>query len=119
MRRVLKWLQPALLVAAAVFIALFLRSQWGELRAHPWALNAGWLTLSAALMLASWAVEIAIWRGLLIDLGGRLGFVAAARIWFLSAIVRYIPGNVWQPLSMTLQATAHRLQQIHACYRLG
>lgn len=104
MRRVLRWLQPALLAAAAIFIVLFLRSQWAELRAHRWQLQAGWLALSAALMLASWALEIGIWRGLLIDLGGRLGFAAAARIWFLSAIVRYIPGNVWQPLSMTLQA---------------
>jgi hypothetical protein len=23
------------------------------------------------------------------------------RIWFLSAVVRYVPGNIWQPLSMT------------------
>jgi uncharacterized membrane protein YbhN (UPF0104 family) len=104
MRRILKWLQPTLLVAAALFIALFLRSQWPELRAHQWKLNAGWLALSAALMLASWALEIAVWRSLLADAGGALSFVNAARIWFLSAIVRYIPGNVWQPLSMTLQA---------------
>jgi uncharacterized membrane protein YbhN (UPF0104 family) len=104
MRRILKWLQPVLLVAAALFIALFLRGQWAELRAHPWELNAGWLALSALLMLASWALEIAIWRSLLADAGGALGYIPAARIWFLSAIVRYIPGNVWQPLSMTLQA---------------
>lgn len=104
MRRVLKWLQPTLLVAATLFIALFLRSRWPELRAHDWELDAGWLALSAGFMLASWALEIAIWRSLLADAGGRLGFVPAARIWFLSAIVRYIPGNVWQPLSMTLQA---------------
>ena len=25
------------------------------------------------------------------------------RIWFISAVVRYIPGNIWQPLSMTIQ----------------
>jgi uncharacterized membrane protein YbhN (UPF0104 family) len=92
------------LVAAALFIAVFLRSQWAELRVHEWQLHPGWLALSAGLMLVSWALEIAIWRSLLADAGGSLGFIDAARIWFLSAIVRYIPGNVWQPLSMTLQA---------------
>jgi hypothetical protein len=31
----------------------------------------------------------------------------AARIWFLSAVVRYVPGNIWQPISMTLYARRH------------
>jgi hypothetical protein len=35
--------------------------------------------------------------------GGKLPYWPAVRIWFLSAILRYVPGNIWQPLSMTLQ----------------
>jgi hypothetical protein len=55
-------------------------------------------------MLASWALEIRIWTGLMEMLGGTLPYLQAARIWFLTAVVRYIPGNIWQPLSMTLYA---------------
>ena len=82
-----------------------MRSQWEELRAHTWELQPGWLLASALLLLASWAMEIGIWQHLLRLVGGRLPYAPAVRIWFLSAIVRYIPGNIWQPLSMTLQAS--------------
>lgn len=102
MRQFLRWAQMALLLIAIASIAVVLRSQWHELRSHDWSLSSGWLLLSAALLLASWLLEIAVWRNLLALLGGRLPAPAAWRIWFLSAIVRYVPGNIWQPLSMTL-----------------
>jgi len=94
--------QPLFLAVAALFMVLLLRSQWATLRNHSWRLHAGWLLLSGVLMLASWALEVGIWRQLLRLLAGRLPYSAGVRIWFLSAIVRYIPGNIWQPLSMTL-----------------
>lgn len=102
MRHLLRWIQPLLVVAAAAFIVIFLANQWPELRAHEWQINPRLLALAALLLLASWAVEIQLWRGLLATVGGHLPYLAAARIWFLSAVVRYVPGNVWQPLSMTL-----------------
>ncbi len=102
MRRIIHWAQTALFFAAALSIIFVLRSQWRELSTHVWRLNAGWLALSAGLMLVSWLVEIGIWRSILAHLGGRLPRLASIRIWFLSAIVRYVPGNVWQPLSMVL-----------------
>ena len=103
-RRMLRLLQPALVVIALVFVGLLLAAQWQELRAYPWTLRPGWLLVSALLLLASWAMEIGIWRSLLHAVGAGLPFVPAVRIWFLSAVVRYIPGNIWQPLSMTIQA---------------
>ena len=103
-KTILRRSQPIFLVVALIFVAMLLRGQWAELRAHTWQLQAGWLLISALLLLASWAMEIGIWRHLLALVGGRLPYAPAIRIWFLSAIVRYIPGNIWQPLSMTLQA---------------
>ncbi len=104
MRKLLRWLQPILAIAAAIFIILFVVQQAPALRGMEWRLHPGWLALSALLMLASWAVEIGVWRALLKMLGARLPYLPAARIWFISAIVRYIPGNIWQPLSITLAA---------------
>jgi hypothetical protein len=51
--------------------------------------------------------EIAVWRHLLSTLGGKLPYWVAVRLWFLSAVVRYIPGNIWQPLSLTLHSRRH------------
>ncbi len=100
--RTLRRMQPLFVLLALLFMALLLRSQWEELQTHQWQLNPPWLVASAVLLVAAWAVEIAVWLRLLHTVGGKLGYGPGARIWFLSAIVRYIPGNVWQPLSMTL-----------------
>ena len=101
-KRLLPRLQPIFVLLAMIFIVLLLQSQWDELRGQEWQLNWIWLFVSAIFLLASWSLEIQIWRHLLMLIGGRLAYWPAARIWFLSAIVRYIPGNIWQPLSMTL-----------------
>ncbi len=103
-------MQPLLAILAGLFIALLVANQWPEIRAHDWQLAPRWLVASALLLLAAWAVEVAFWRGILHALGGRLPYLPAVRIWFLSAIVRYIPGGVWQPLSMTLYAQQQRVR---------
>lgn len=97
-------IQPLFLGLALLFIALLLRSQWSELARHTWRLHPGWLALSGLAMLAGWAVEVGLWRAGLARLGGRLSYAKALRIWFASILVRYIPGNVWQPLGMTVLA---------------
>lgn len=102
--------QPLFMGIAVVFIVLLLRSQWATLRNHRWQLHSGWLTLSGVLMVASWGMEVGIWQHLLKLVGGQLPFGAALRIWFLSAIVRYIPGNIWQPLSMTLYCQRYAIR---------
>lgn len=103
-RRLWPLLQPLFIGLALLFILLLLRSQWDELSRHTWRLHPGWLALSAGLMLGGWAIEIGLWRVALARLGGWLSYRDALRIWFASILVRYIPGNVWQPLGMTVLA---------------
>ncbi|MCO6449968.1 MAG: flippase-like domain-containing protein [Caldilineales bacterium] len=98
--------QVLFLLLALLFIALLLWSQWDELRTYPWQLRPVWLIPAALALLASWGVEVSVWRRLLRLLGGEIEYGMGFRIWFVSAIMRYIPGNVWQPLGMTV--LAHR-----------
>ncbi len=107
LKRVLRWLQPVMIVAALAFVVWLLAAQWQELATYQWHLSPGWLLLSAMCMIGAWTLEIQIWRWLLVILGARLPWIPSMRIWFLSAITRYIPGNICQPLSMTLQAQRH------------
>lgn len=102
--RIIRKLQPLFLLLALVFIVLLLRSQWAELSSHTWRFRPLWLFGSTLFLLGAWALEIQLWRTLLHVVGGKLPYWPAARIWFLSAIVRYVPGNIWQPLSITLLA---------------
>lgn len=102
LRRLVRWLQPVFLLLAVIAITWFLAGQWPTLRSYPWRLHWGWLLLTGIINLASWGLEIAIWRYLLSALGGNIPYMAAARIWFLSAVMRYVPGTIWQPLSITV-----------------
>jgi hypothetical protein len=102
LRRLAHWLQPIALLLAGVAILWFLWIQWPALRSYAWAWDARWFGVACAAALASWLLEVNIWRRLLADMGGGIPVPAGYRVWFLSAVVRYIPGNIWQPLSLTL-----------------
>ncbi len=105
--RVKRPVQVLFLLLALVFIGAMLWSQWDELQSYRWQLRPLWLLISAGLVVVSWSLEVAIWQSLLRLVGGDLSYGYAIRIWFVSALVRYIPGNIWQPLGMTL-LTYHR-----------
>ncbi|MCB0084808.1 MAG: flippase-like domain-containing protein [Caldilineaceae bacterium] len=102
MQRWFDRLQPLFLVLGLLFVGLLLRSQWPTLRAYPWQFHPEWLLFSALAMLLSWSIEVCIWHQLLRIVGGVVPYGATLRMWFLAALIRYIPGNVWQLLSLTL-----------------
>ena len=108
--RILRIAQPLFFVVAVAAIVYFLVSQWSALREYPWRILPGLLLLSVMLLLSTWAVEVEIWRRILHHMGGRLAYAPSFRIWFLSAVLRYIPGNIWQPLSMTVYCTRYGVQ---------
>jgi uncharacterized membrane protein YbhN (UPF0104 family) len=102
--RLIRIAQPIVLLVALVFIGLLLRSQWDELQEHTWQILPGWLALSGMFMISSWFLEVSIWQRTMRRVGGELSYEQSVRIWFASMLVRYIPGNVWQPLGMTVLA---------------
>lgn len=103
-RRLIRIAQPVVLMVALIFIGLLLRSQWEELQGYEWRVLPGWLALSGVSMLSSWFLEVSIWQRTMRRVGGDLTYAQSVRIWFGSMLVRYIPGNVWQPLGMTVLA---------------
>lgn len=98
------WRVLGSLVAALslFYILLQLWSAWPQLAGiHLEALPA---------LLALWFVGLSLlvnallWRSTLRRLGTELGLWAAVRIWFVSQIARYTPGNVWHLLGRTYLA---------------
>lgn len=110
LRRVFARIQPILVVLAFAIMARLLAQQWDGLREHRWQIHGSWLALSAALVASGWLIEIHVWQRALALLGGRLRFADAIRIWFMSLIVRYVPGNIWHPISMTVRCQAHDIR---------
>lgn len=109
-QKALRVAQPIFLVLAGLAIVLFLRNQWTVLQTYPWRVLPGMFASSILLLLLTWAVEVEIWRRILTRMGGYLPYIPAIRIWFLSAVLRYIPGNIWQPLSMTVYCTKYGIR---------
>lgn len=98
--RINKIVRLAALALSLAFMVALLASQWQALAAFQWQFRPGWLLPSFALLAAGMLLEMSIWRWLLSSLGGHLRWRRAAQTWFLSNIVRFIPGNIWQLLGM-------------------
>ncbi|MBV7332335.1 flippase-like domain-containing protein [Chloroflexi bacterium TSY] len=109
-QRSLSIVQPVIVVLACGFVAFLLMNQWEQLKNQAWRIDTGWLVLSTFFLGLSWMFEVLIWQRLLRTLGGYVAYWTGMRIWFLSAIARYIPGNIWQPLSMTIRCQEHGIR---------
>lgn len=87
-------------VAGVLLVGLAIRAiaaNWQSLRAQPieWQFSTGWLAASVLVVFASYAVLIEAWRRVVLSMGEMLAFSAAARIWFLASLGKYVPGKVW------------------------
>ncbi len=82
------------------FLAVLTRSQWSALRDFQWRVEPGWALLALAGVELTWLYEVGVWRTILDRLGGHLSYGRAAQTWFISNLIRYIPGNVWQFVGM-------------------
>ncbi|MGH7632554.1 MAG: hypothetical protein ACRENC_02405, partial [Gemmatimonadaceae bacterium] len=86
-------------VAAVLWFAgRALGRQWHDVARVVAHLHIQWaLVIAAALLIvASYLLLIELWRILLRASGHSVPFGAAARVWFVSSLGRYVPGKVWQ-----------------------
>jgi glycosyltransferase 2 family protein len=94
------WLavQYVFFTVAIVYFALKIRSEWADLLKLPDTLHPNWWMVlgSTGWVAASYIVLIETWRQIVVAWGGQLSWPAAARIWFISNLGRYVPGKVWQ-----------------------
>jgi uncharacterized membrane protein YbhN (UPF0104 family) len=97
LRPVGQWFLVALVL---FFLGRVLVLQWEEVKAVEWQVDLPVLAGSYVLLGLTWLALVANWRWVMGRMGAWLSFGSSWRIWFLSNIVRYIPGNVWQFLSM-------------------
>jgi uncharacterized membrane protein YbhN (UPF0104 family) len=95
-----RWLAAALVLAAAVFIGWRIFSDLETLRGFDWELRPWRLALSVVLLSGVYLWGVLVWQLVLRVCGLRAPFRALARAWFLSNLSRYIPGVVWQFLTL-------------------
>lgn len=84
------------------FAGRALVAQWGLASARLVHVRLSWsaIALASLLVLATYALLIEGWRRVLGAWGGHLEYGPAARIWCLSNLGKYVPGNVWSLTAM-------------------
>jgi hypothetical protein len=83
-----------------------LRTSWGQLRSHPLGRGPSWpwIAASFAIFGVSYVVLIQTWRAIVAAWDQALSFPAAARIWTVSNLGRYVPGTLWPVAAMGVLA---------------
>jgi glycosyltransferase 2 family protein len=111
--RVAQWIFAA---AVLFFAAHSLASQWDKVESRITHIQFAWQWIGAAtaLVLVTYALLIEGWRRVLGAWDSHLPFTQAARIWFLSNLGKYVPGNIWSLTAMGMMARQRGLSAIAA-----
>lgn len=96
-RRALSFL---LIAAAFAFLAREILRNVDSLRDFDWQLRPGMLALSLLALVVVLFLGVAYWAVVLRSFGVRIPLIPLARTWFLANLSRYIPGVVWQFVSL-------------------
>lgn len=108
-----------LFVALALWFAgRALAAQWQGVRTALANTEIRWslVALSVLLVLLDYGLLIQVWRAMVAAWGegGKLSLRAAARIWFVSNLGRYVPGKVWQIGAMAVLAQRRGVSPVTA-----
>ncbi|MGH7528792.1 MAG: lysylphosphatidylglycerol synthase domain-containing protein [Gemmatimonadales bacterium] len=105
-RRWLWAIQAAVAVVVIALVARTLTRNWAEFRALRVALDVQpvWLALAALTVFVTYAFYIEAWRRLLAGWAQHIPFSAAARVWSLANLGRYIPGKIWSVTGLVVLA---------------
>jgi glycosyltransferase 2 family protein len=89
-----RWLTIAVVAVVAGFFVATLAARWNDVISLNWRLDPGLFALATALLALSYGLVAGLW-GLALRRAAGTRLVVGARIWFLSNLARYVPGNVW------------------------
>ena len=107
-----------LVFAAAIVWYAFraLSGQWDEAAARLASLDVGWALVAIAtiIVLLTYVLLIDTWRRTLAAWSAALPFGAAARIWFVSNLGKYIPGKIWSIAAMGVMARENAVSPVAA-----
>jgi hypothetical protein len=111
--RAARWVFAALVLFFAVRA---LAGQWNQVGSRLLNIQFGWRHIASAtvLIFVTYALLIEGWRRILSGWDSKLAFRPAARIWFLSNLGRYVPGNIWSLTAMGVMARERGLSGLAA-----
>ena len=89
-----RWLTAVVLAVVAGFFVATLAARWNDVISLKWRLDPGLFAVATVLLALSYGLVALLW-GLALRRYAGTRASAGARIWFLSNLARYVPGNIW------------------------
>jgi glycosyltransferase 2 family protein len=89
-----RWMTVAVVAVVTVFFAVTLAARWQQVISLKWQPRPAVFALACVLLAVSYALVACLW-GVALRRAAGTPVRAGARIWFLSNLARYVPGNVW------------------------
>ncbi len=90
--------------AAVLLIFFFLGKKvvadWQQVRQYEWKINYFWLVFSLLILLGNFVYLSWVWSEILKIFGKTLRLKKAFKISYLSNLARYLPGRIWQYVSL-------------------
>ncbi len=93
-------LSAALVLAAFTFLGIEIVQNVDELRSFRWTFRPALLLTSLLALIGVFFWGIVVWRAVLRRFGVEAEYLPLARTWFVANVSRYIPGVVWQFVSL-------------------
>jgi len=105
-RRWLWVVQGLVTLAVVAFVARALARNWDQFRSLHVTLTIGpgWIAGSVLMVVLTYAMQVEAWRRILAGWSQGLTFRAAARVWSLANLGRYVPGKVWSVAGLVVLA---------------
>jgi uncharacterized membrane protein YbhN (UPF0104 family) len=115
-RRLFKLAQWIFAAAVLFFAARSLAGQWNKVVSRFTHLQFGWewILVASILVLLMYVLLIVGWRRILGAWDSHLPYMQASRIWFLSSLGKYVPGNIWSLTAMGVMARERGLSALAA-----
>ncbi len=106
----------ALTAIILFFLFRTLSATWSQVAnsGFEFSFNAPMLAASLALLVVARAFAVEAWRRIVISLGDYFDFGFGARVWFLSNLTRYVPGNIWQVATMMVMVGERGVSKTNA-----
>ena len=99
-----RWVFGLLALSLAVWAVA---SEWSDVVDAVSRLDVRWLVVAVLVTVGNVLLAGLVWRTVLADLGSPLPWAAAARIFFVGQLGKYVPGSVWPLVVQTELGSDH------------
>lgn len=102
-------------VAVVTFGVIYIAGRWGQMRAALDTSRPAWLVLAGVFAVVGMLWSMIGTRLILqVTSGVRLPLAAAARVFFISQLGKYVPGSVWPIVAVTAMTGRYRIRSTEA-----